>query len=73
MSAVWTGLLTAAGTAVIAGAGVEAYALHRRRADDTLSAHIRPWAKKHPVKFIASCGLLVGVGLWLPEHILGGS
>ena len=73
MGVVWNGLLAAAGGAVVVGTGVEVYALRRRRAGDTLSEHIRPWAKAHRGLFLAICGLLVGVGLWLPHHILGGS
>ncbi|MFR9796852.1 hypothetical protein ACL02U_13230 [Streptomyces sp. MS06] len=73
MGVVWNGLLIAAGVAVAAGAGVEAYALRTKRAGDTLSEHIRPWAKAHRGLFLALCGLLVAVGAWLPGHILGGS
>jgi hypothetical protein len=32
---------------------------------------MRPWAKRHPVVFGVLCGLLVGVGTWLPGHVLG--
>ena len=71
MGVVWNGLLAAAGVAVAVGAGVEVYALRTRRAGDTLSEHIRPWAKAHRGLFLAVCGLLVAVGLWLPRHILG--
>jgi hypothetical protein len=73
MGVVWNGLLAVAGAAVAVGTGVEVYALRTRRAGDTLSEHIRPWAKRHRGLFLAACGALVFVGLWLPRHILGGS
>lgn len=73
MGVVWNGLLAAAGGAVVVGTGVEVYALRTRRAGDTLSEHIRPWAKRHRGLFLAACGTLVVVGVWLPHHILGGS
>lgn len=70
MDAVWNGLLSVAGGAVVVGAGFEAHALRNRTQGDTLSEHIRPWAKKHPGIFVALCGAVVAVGLWLPKHIL---
>jgi hypothetical protein len=73
MGVVWNGLLAAAGGTVVVGTGVEVYALRTRRAGDTLSEHIRPWAKQHRGLFLAACGLLVLAGTWLPGHILGGS
>lgn len=72
MDIVWNGLLIAAGSAVAVGAGVEGYALCTRQPGDTLSEHIRPWAKRHPGLFIALCGALVITGVWLPGHILNG-
>lgn len=72
MGVVWNGLLAAAGGAVAAGAGVEAYALRNRQPGGTLSEHIRPWAKQHRGLFLAACGALVFVGVWMPGHILGG-
>lgn len=73
MGVVWGGLLAVAGAAIAAGTAVEVYALRTRRAGDTLSEYIRPWAKRHRGLFLAICGLLVLVGAWLPRHILGGS
>jgi len=73
MDVVWNGLLAVAVGAVVVGTGVEVYALRTRRAGDTLSEHIRPWAKAHRGLFLAICGLLVAAGMWLPKHILGGS
>jgi hypothetical protein len=70
MDLVWNGLLGVAGGAVVVGAGFEAYALKTKMQGDTLSEHIRPWAKRHPGLFVAMCGALVAVGLWLPGHIL---
>lgn len=70
MNVVWNGLLISAGGAVVVGAGFEAYALRSQEPGDTLSEHIRPWAKRHPGLFIAACGALVAVGTWLPGHIL---
>lgn len=70
MDTVWNVLLLTAGGVVGAGVAVEAYALHTRKSGDTLSEHMRPWAKRHPGLFIAVCGLLTGVGAWLPGHIL---
>lgn len=72
MGVVWNGLLAVAAGAVVVGGGFEVYALRTKRAGDTLSEHIRPWAKAHRGLFLALCGLLVFVGGWLPHHILGG-
>ena len=71
MGVVWNGLLAAAGGAVAVGTGVEVYALRSKQPGGTLSEHIRPWAKTHPVPFVAACGTLVVAGAWLPRHILG--
>ncbi len=73
MGVVWDGLLGVAAGAVVVGSGVEVYALRSKQHGDTLSEHIRPWAKRHRGLFLATCGALVFVGLWLPKHILGGS
>ena len=73
MGVMWNGLLAVAAGAVAVGTGFEVYALRTRRAGDTLSEHIRPWAKAHRGLFLAVCGLLVFLGTWLPKHILGGS
>lgn len=73
MGVVWDGLLGVAGGAVVVGTGVEVYALRTKQRGDTLSEHIRPWAKQHRGLFLAACGLLVVAGTWLPHHILGGS
>jgi len=70
MGVVWNGLLAVAAGAVAVGTGFEVYALRTRRAGDTLSEHIRPWAKQHRGLFLAICGLLVAAGTWLPGHIL---
>jgi hypothetical protein len=72
MGVVWNGLLAATGGAVAVGAGVEAYALRSKDQGGTLSAHIRPWAKRHPALFLAACGTLIITGAWLPRHILDG-
>lgn len=72
MGVVWAGLLAAAGGAVVAGTGVEVWALRTRRRGDTLSEFVRPWAKQHRGLFLAVCGLLVATGLWLPGHVLNG-
>jgi hypothetical protein len=72
MGTVWGVLLAAAGVVVVVGAGFEAYALRTRRRGDTLSEFLRPWAKVHRGLFLAACGLLVALGVWLPPHILGG-
>lgn len=68
---VWGGLLAGAGVLVAVGLAVEGRALLDRRRGDTLSEFIRPWARRHRGVFLAVCGLLVGVGAWLPHHILG--
>jgi hypothetical protein len=70
MDAVWNGLLIVAGGAVVTGAGFEAYALRSQDRGDTLSEHIRPWAKRHPGLFLIACGSLMALGAWLPGHIL---
>ncbi|MBC2903130.1 hypothetical protein [Streptomyces cupreus] len=67
----WAGLLSVTGGAVVVGLGLEAYALWSKRQGDTLSEFIRPWARQHRGLFVAVCGLLVGLGVWLPGHILG--
>jgi hypothetical protein len=71
METVWNVLLLAAGGTVAVGAAVELYALRSKMPGDTLSEHMRPWAKRHPGLFVAICGALVAVGSWLPGHILG--
>lgn len=73
MGVVWNGLLGAAGGAVAVGTGVEVYALRSKQTGGTLSEHIRPWAKQNRGLFLAACGTLVIVGLWMPGHILGGN
>jgi hypothetical protein len=73
MGVVWNGLLAAAGGAVVVGTGVEVYALRTKKPGDTLSEHIRPWARRHRGLFLAACGTLVILGVWLPGHILGDS
>ena len=70
MDVVWNVLLFTAGLAIVAGTGVEAYALRSRQQGDTLSEHIRPWAKRHAGLFLVLCGVLVALGAWLPAHIL---
>lgn len=70
MGVVWNVLLLLAACAVIAGFMVEVYALRSRQRGDTLSEHMRPWAKRHSGLFIVLCGVLVAVGTWLPGHIL---
>lgn len=72
MSTVWDVLLGVAAAVVLVGVGVEAWALRSRERGDTLSEHIRPWAKAHRGLFVALCGLLAAAGAWLPGHILGG-
>jgi hypothetical protein len=66
----WAGLLSAAGGVVVAGLGLEVWALRSARRGDTLSEFIRPWAHRHRGLFVAGCGLVVAVFSWLPGHIL---
>lgn len=68
---VW-GVLTAVGAGLLAvWAGFEARGVWSRRRGDTYSEWMRPWARRHPVVFGLLCGVVVGVGTWLPGHILG--
>lgn len=68
---VWGGLTAVALGAVAIGTGVEARALLNRQPGDTYSEWLRPWARRHPVLFLAACAAMVAAGAWLPWHILG--